>query len=94
MPQGDCPSLKFHFRSDNRVLLSPTIGVVVAVVVEKGVDVDRCSVADLPAGGAKAVEVEASATTARIASSTRLEKFWFAMVTSQFRVYGTDDIDS
>ena len=75
MPQGDCPSLKFHFRSDNWVLLSPTIGV--DDVVE---NVDLCTVADLAAGGAKAVVVEASTTTATIASSTRLEKFWIAIV--------------
>ena len=74
MPQGDCPSLKFHCRSANCVvvLLSSTIDVV----DEKGVLAET----DLPACGTKAAVFDASATTATRARSTRVENFWNAIV--------------
>ena len=77
IPQGDCPSLKFHFRSNKRVLLlTPVIVVVVVVAAVGAVENDK-----LVAGGAKAVVVvETRTITARVTSSMRLEMFWIVII--------------
>lgn len=70
MPHGDCPSLKFHFRSDNWVLLmSSTTGAVVNGVLDE---------ADLL--GTKASVFDASAKTDRSANSTMVENLGLAIV--------------
>jgi hypothetical protein len=67
--------LKFHFRSDKRVVL---LAIFVVVVVEN--DVNRCD-RQLLAGGAKAVvDVETKTITAIVASSMRLDKFWIVIM--------------
>ncbi len=70
MPHGDCPSLKFHFRSDNWVLLmSSTTGAVVNGVLDE---------TDLL--GTKASVFDANAKTDRRAKSTTVENLELAIV--------------
>ena len=71
MPHGDCPSLKFHFRSDSCVLL---LAMSTGVVDEKGVLVET----DLL--GTKASVLDASAKTDRSAKNTIAENLGLAII--------------